>query len=71
MAWPPLRGRCALIGGFPGSTGSRVPGLRWSHSKCRFLDDDGRVNMILVGSSHFTVGADWGVARRLSWPMNV
>ncbi len=47
------------------------PWLAMESLEMPLLDDDGRVNMILVGSSHFTVGADWGVARRLSWPITV
>ena len=47
------------------------PWLAMESLEMPLLDEDGRVSMILLGSSHFTVGADWGVATRLSWPMMV
>ena len=45
------------------------PWLAMEALEMPLLDDDGRVNMILRGASHFTVGADWGVASRMSWPV--
>lgn len=45
------------------------PWLAMESLEMPLLDEDGRVNMILRGASHFTVGADWGVARRMSWPI--
>jgi hypothetical protein len=47
------------------------PWLAMEALEMPLLDDDGRVNMILRGASHFTVGADWGVAGRMSWPVAV
>ncbi|HAC59739.1 PAS domain-containing protein [Parvibaculum sp.] len=47
------------------------PWLAMESLEMPLLDDDGRVNMILRGASHFTVGADWGVATRMSWPVVV
>lgn len=47
------------------------PWLAMESLEMPLLDDDGRVNMILRGASHFTVGADWGIAGRMSWPVAV
>lgn len=47
------------------------PWLGMESLEMPLLDDDGRVNMILRGASHFIVGADWGVAGRMSWPVAV
>ncbi|MEP0709824.1 PAS domain-containing protein [Parvibaculum sp.] len=47
------------------------PWLAMESLEMPLLGDDGRVSMILRGASHFTVGADWGVAGRMSWPLAV
>ncbi|MBO6686122.1 MAG: PAS domain-containing protein, partial [Parvibaculum sp.] len=47
------------------------PWLAMEALEMPLLDDEGRVSTILRGASHFTVGADWGVAGRMSWPVAV
>lgn len=47
------------------------PWLAMEALEMPLLDDDGRVNMILRGASHFSIGADWGIPSRMSWAITV